>query len=89
MSKELPWPKKPVFPPEFNMNSDHYKAAQLDYERARADAAMERLRVAEKALRTISADAWADEDGIFHPMLRTTRKAFADTALAAIGDLPK
>lgn len=86
VSEMKPWPEKPKFPPEFNANSDHYRAAQLDYQRARADAWEARCRVA--------VDSLASAYGYFvHYQGELDGRGEAAhhalfTALEAIGDLP-
>jgi hypothetical protein len=62
-----PWPK----PSAFNL--------PRDYEMARAEAAMERLRVAVEALRLIESRESSDFDS----------EAIATQTLAQIGELPK
>jgi polyhydroxyalkanoate synthesis regulator protein len=47
----------------------------------------EALEIATRALRAISGDSWQDADGVFRPMLRTTRKEFADKALSDLAAL--
>lgn len=62
---------------------------ELAYERARADAAMVALRIAEKALRNVSAQArsgYYDGPGLERFV---EIRGLAEEALAAIGELPK
>lgn len=99
MSEMKPWPEKPKFPPEFNANSDHYRAAQLDYQRARADAWEARCRVAVALLERQTAcvehaDCWYScatltcNDGRRSEKCDCGAQQVRD-ALAAIGPLPE
>lgn len=94
MSELKPFPKHPheIYPPQFNSNSDHWRAALQDYERARADYWESRARLAVEALNCLYPAAcfdlrWSEDD--------EARKAYqsrVDTiedALRSIGPLPK
>ncbi len=87
MSDVKPWPIHPreTYPPEFNANSDQWRAALHDYERARADAAMSRLRVAVEALETLLAQHSGVAGSTTLPDCMAT---VARIALYAIGPLP-
>lgn len=95
MSGLVGWPEKPEFIGEDRNDRDVYSVggkelyiddALIAYERARAEAALSRLRVAVTALKQISVGApivptkrWLDYDEIGD---------VADKALIAIGEVP-
>lgn len=84
MTELKPWPKHPreTYPPQFNALSDTWKAALMDYERLRADAAMERLKLAvyelQHAVRVIDTLSGNSAQSLPHRLM-----------LEAVGDLPE
>lgn len=80
MSAELKrFPKHPneIYPPQFNANSDHWRAALQDYERARADAWEARARLAFDLLTRMSA------------MVHSVHQRDIDDFFRDLGPLPK
>jgi hypothetical protein len=76
-----PWPNHEDF--AYNVIGD------MTYERARADAAIDRLRLAVEALNSIKDKERYDTDGIWHPMCGgTDMSEHAAEALEAIGEVP-
>lgn len=62
---------------------------ELHYERARAEAALERLRVAVEALENIQHQRCYDDDGILHKMPATSYvRSYVEDMLSTIGPLP-
>ncbi len=82
------WPTNPreTFPPGFNVYSDQWRAAVIDYHAARADAALARLRVAVDVLRPLLAEC--DESVELYLVHNDDTVERAREALALIGPLP-
>ena len=79
------WPEKPRLSEFSHINL----ARREDYERARADAAMERLKLAVEALLEIESQSRFDEDGIYYKMACIQDAVErASVAIVAIGPLP-
>jgi hypothetical protein len=78
-----PWPKP------FEAGDTLDLGQYIRYERARAEAAMERLRVAVKALRAISEKRRICADGIYWDMRTSDLQGHATEALEDIGQIPE
>ncbi len=91
------WPMHPyeTHPPEFNADSDHWRAAMHDYHRERAKAALARLRVAVEALTAVLPYIRHSDDcgfGSNSPNClcgALPEYCAAKETLAAIGELPE
>jgi hypothetical protein len=81
MSEQIPdWPEKPA--------DSAFWVAKHAYERARADAAIARLKLAVEALNGIKDQERFDEDGIYYRMACVADLIeFADNAISKIGPI--
>ncbi len=102
MTAPMPeWPKHPneLYPPEFNANSDYWRAAMHDYHRNRAEAAIARLKVAVDALKRHTShydceDCWYSCATLICDDRRKSDECdcgaqSALDALSTIGDIPE
>ena len=83
-----PWPKHPrdIYPAQLNVYSDTWKAALQDYERARADAAIAKLRVAVAFIAEAHEEHCESVMGPPGPFPCNCRRG---DVLAQIGELPE